>query len=147
MTEAQQPEDQQPDENVLIFATPTQDRSTATILFRLDDDETVLTAIRPKQARLLTLVKGVGSLSEADQIQAASILDDLMRLVFDPDTVTYFEDRFADDDDDCDLDVLEPILGQLVEVWFGGPTGGRRGSSPTRKRTGPRSTVRSRSGG
>ena len=144
-----EPTEQEPtghQDGVLVFTTPKSDPGTAVVQFQLDDDPEVLTALRPKKAKLVKLIGGMGKLDEVDNLQAAGILDDLMRIVFDADTVAYFDARFDDDDDDCDLDVLEPILTQLIEVWFpGGPTGGRRGSSPTPPRTGPRSTVRSRS--
>jgi hypothetical protein len=133
---------------VLTFTTPTVDPGTKVVPFRLDsmdDDEPDLHAVRPKQAKLVDIVKGLGDLDNIDGLAAAGVMDDLMRKVFDADTLDYLDGRFQDDDDDLDLDVLEPILKALIGVWYGGPTGRRPGSSGSPKRNGARSTGRSRS--
>lgn len=136
--------------DVLTFTAPKADPSTRVVPFRLDtmdDDEEDLHAVRPKQAVLVRVVTDLGDLDGMDGLAAAGALDAIMRKVFDADTVAYLDERFQDEEDDLDLDVLEPILKALIGVWYGGPTGRRPGSSGPQRQRGRRSTVRSRSGG
>ena len=132
------------DDGVLTFHVPERDDrdELARVPFRLDDDDFVLTAIRPKQARLLNIVKQVGSLDNLDNLAVVSVLDDLMGLILTPESVEHLQARFDDDDDEADLDVLEPILKQLVGLWYGRPTGKQPGSSRPPSRTGRRSMGR-----
>jgi hypothetical protein len=141
----------EPDEvaepTLLTFPVVKRDRTNDLVHFQLDDDDTVLVANRPKQAALLNVAKAVGGLDDADELGAAGMLDDLLDKIIDADSAAYLRERFDDPDDDLDLDVLEPIMKQLIGLWYGRPTGRRPGSSGSPQRTGKRSTVRRRSGG
>lgn len=136
-----------PVEGSLVFDVPEVDHTQDVVPFYLNDDDTVLYAKRPKKAKLLTVVQQVNALdSTVDDLQGAGMLDGIMKMILTEESVEYLDSRFQDEDDDLDLDVLGPIFKRLVELWYGGPTGGRRASSPRPRPAGRRSTAPSRSG-
>lgn len=122
------------------------DRSNDRVSFTLDDDTEVLYAIRPKQATLFKLIKGLGNLDNVDDFLASAALVEMLWLVLDPDSKAYLETRFEDEDDDCDLDIVEPVIKALVGLWYRRPTGRPSGSSSSSKKTRKGSTGPARSG-
>jgi hypothetical protein len=137
-------------EGALQIATPkAPDIGVREVAFQLDDDDTVLHATRPKQAVLMkvaqaTIIETPGGVPGMAQIQAYT---GLMDKVFTPETIEYLNARWDDDDDDLDMDCLDPIFTALVGLWYGGPTGSQAASARSRPRSGKRSTARARSGG
>lgn len=132
---------------VLSFPVVKRDNTHRVVHFTLDDDPTVLVAIRPKQAALLQVAKTAGALDDADQLGAVGMLDDLLERLLDAESLAYLRERFDDEDDDLDLDVLEPIMKQLIGLWYGRPTGRPGASARSQRKIGKRSTVRRPSGG
>lgn len=124
----------------LTIPVVKRDRANDRVTFTLDDDPTILFANRPKQATLFGLVKGLGNLDKVDDFVASAALVEMLYLVLEPDSKAYLEARFADDADDCDLDVAEPIIKSLVGLWYDRPTGKPGASSGSWRETGKPST-------
>lgn len=114
------------------------------VLWQLDDDDTVLTARRPKMAVLLELVQGLESESQIEQV---NVFDRFLDQVLDEDSAEHLRERFRDPEDDLDMDSLDGPLQYLVGKWYNRPTGSRRAGAASPRRTGRASTVRSRSKG
>jgi hypothetical protein len=129
----------------LVIKTPEQDADGAIIPFRLDDDEKVLTAVRPKMAILVRVLAALGD--DSNPMKQAIELERLLDKVVDEDSAAHLRERFYDTDDDLDLLVLGPVIETLVGKWYGGPTGKRPASPGSRSRSGPSSTGRRRSRG
>lgn len=134
--------------DVLQFAGADEDRDKTNdqVPFRLAGDDTVYVGHRPKMAVLLEVLEALSD--EADQMAQALAFNRLMDKVLTPDSVTALRDRFADEDDELDLDSpgIEQMFKTLVGLWYGGPTGKAPASRRSPARTGKRSTVRARSG-
>ena len=127
----------------MVIKTPEHDGEGAIIPFRLDDDEKVLVAVRPKMAILVRVLAALGD--DSNPMKQAIELERLLDKVVDEDSATYLRERFLDPEDDLDLPVLGPVIETLVGKWYGGPTGKRPGSPGSRSRSGPSSTGRRRS--
>lgn len=131
------------DPAVLNFRTPKRDRAGAVVPFTLDDDPTILTATRPKQAVLIDLYRQMEATDEKDPA-LLQVFDDFMHICFDEETQAYLNARFHDPDDDADIDTLNPIIEALMGAWYRRPTTRPSGSSQPSRRSGPRSTGRRR---
>ena len=108
-------------------------------LFRLGDNDTVLTGKRPKLAVLLRLMTIMND--DTDPVAQAGALDQFIEKVLQPESAGHLRDRLEDEDDDLDLDSpgIVMMFQTLVGLWYQGPTGGgaasRRSPSPTSKRS------------
>lgn len=124
---------------------PEADHTNDVIVFNLDDDPgTPLTATRAKRATIKALMNNAYALVDTDDedATAAAAYEQILIQVLDDDSLAYLNKRFTDDDDDLDLNIIRPIVDQLIGAWYGGPTGSPRGSAPSRKPSGGRSTGR-----
>lgn len=127
----------------LVIETPEQDADGSVIPFRLDDDEKVLTAVRPKMAILVHVLAALGD--DANPLRQAVELERLLDKVVDKESAAHMRERFLDPEDSLDLMILGPVIETLVGKWYGGPTGKRPASPGSRMRSGTSSTGRRRS--
>jgi hypothetical protein len=131
------------DTGVLNFKSPKRDAVGAVVPFTIDDDPTILTATRPKQAVLIDLYRKMDVVGEEDPA-IIQVFDEFMRVCFDQETQDYLNSRFRDPDDDADIDTLQPVIETLMGVWYRRPTTKSSASSGPSRRSGPRSTGRRR---
>jgi hypothetical protein len=156
MTEAPQVEE-------LVTARTTEETTEAvdSFPFRLarDTDDTpegqpsdprVFLARKPKMAIMLKLgrmVDGV-DLETITLGDMTGVFDDLLRAICAPDDKAYIDAKMEDPESDWDLDMLVPLLEKVREKWWPDrPTGRSAGSRGPQRKSGKRSTVRSRSRG
>lgn len=125
----------------LTIPVGRRDRSNDKVSFTLDDDPTILWAVRPKQATLFRLVKGLGNLEKVDDFVASAALVEMLWLVLETESKVYLQARFDDEDDEADLDVVQPIIESLMGLWYRRPTGRPGASSGSSNRTGKPSTA------
>lgn len=109
--------------------------------FELDGEK--LSARRPKTAAFLALADTQDSQNPIDQVRAVKVFMDECLV---PDSRDHIQDRLDDPDDEFDLDDIVPIINWLIEELSttSRPTGRPTASSGRPKRTGSRSTARSR---
>lgn len=133
-------------ENVLRIEDPNRDRDTSgdRVPFQIDDDPTVLWAVRPKKSVLMNLAK---SADTKDESALVFLIDLYLDDVLDPESAEYVKARLDDREDVLDLDFIGPLNQALVGRWYGRPTTSQRGSASSPRRTGRASTVRSGSKG
>lgn len=139
----------QMNEGPVRFNSGKAKRDTAhdVVPFYLGDDDTVLTALRPKTAILIDLAAVL--IDDSDEIRQITGLGNLLAEILDDDSYAHLAARLRDRDDALDLDDPDLIeaLRYLVGLWYGRPIGKRAGSSSQPAPTGKRSTVRRRSKG
>ena len=103
-------------------------------------DDSTWTAKVPTSGALALLYSAqAANRDTADAI--AAMIDFLAGLLNDEDRGEYRE-RLFDPDDDFDFEVVTEIVTGLIEEWSDRPTRSSGGSTPTRKRTGGRSTAK-----
>lgn len=123
-----------------IPGAPTpRDRTNDVLALRLGDHPEVLTAHRPPLAVLLDLITAMDS---GDTMAQAAAFNTLLDEVLAEESVAHVRARFADRDDDLDLDSpeVENLFKVLVGLWYEGPTRRPSGSSPSRGPAGRTST-------
>lgn len=132
----------------IVTGQKTRDTTNDRFVFQLGDDDTVLVALRPPLAVMLTMIESLTD--ETNVLAQAASFNRLITEVFPDESEAYLRGRLEDRDDELDLDhpLFVEMFQTFVAIWYpgAGPTGGRRGSSASSARTGKRSTARSRSG-
>lgn len=98
-------------------------------------------AYKPAEGQVMLLVADMMSRRSDLGSQMAALVDFLTD-VLDDESKTYVVNRLMDRDDPFGITELEPIVEYLVEAWGGRPTKQPSDFSPSRKRTGQRSTAR-----
>lgn len=130
------------------FTTPERDTSDARFPFTLNDDPTILWAVRPKTAILLRLGQTASAAEDSgDKRVLISLYDQFMDTVLDPSSATYLREQFEDPESELDVDALDPVLTACLGKWYGGPTRRKPASDRLPRTTGKRSTGRVRSKG
>lgn len=124
--------------------TPAPKKSRKVITFKLEGH--VLVARRPKTAWTLDQTRRWAPRMNEPTAQW-DMLDEQLQQIFDAPSLAHLRARLDDEDDDFDTDDLTALGKWLQEQWSeGDPTGSSTGSSGRSRRTGVRSTARSRSG-
>lgn len=114
--------------------------------FTLDDDPTILWAIKPKTAVLLNLgAVAARALEQDDQLIILALYDMFMDTVLDDDSAEYLRGRFHDPADSYDFEMLDPVMEALLGRWYRRPTGRQPASVTLPRTTGRRSTGTARS--
>lgn len=132
--------------DVLQFAgaDTSRDKTSDRQPFRLEGDDTVYTARRPKMAVLLRLVSLMSD--DSNEFAQAAAFDSMLEKILEPDSAAALRARLEDDEDDLDLDSpgIANMFQTLLGLWYQRPTGPRRSSPRPSSRTTKRSTARSR---
>ena len=116
--------------------------------FTLNDDPTVLWAVRPKNAQLMNMMRDLTVAKEhQDMAVLLSAYDMFMDTCLDPESSGYLRAEFADPDSPLDVDDLDVVMEAIVGKWYRRPTKKPAGSSGLQRSTGKRSTGRARSKG
>ncbi|UQS95172.1 hypothetical protein Pam4_29 [Pseudanabaena phage Pam4] len=123
-------------------APEPRDRTNDHLTLRLGDHPEVLHAHRPPLAVLLDLITAMDA---SDPMAQAAAFNGLLDEVLAEESVAHVRERFADRDDDLDLDSpeVENLFKVLVGLWYEGPTRKPSASSPS---SGPRSGGRPSTG-
>lgn len=80
--------------------------------FVLDGEQ--LTAVRPKEAAMLSLA----ALDETDPVKIEGAMTSLLNGMFTPETAARLRARLDDPDDECDLSTLEPVIETLLLRFY-----------------------------
>lgn len=112
------------------------------VIVEFEVDGATLQAMRPKTVAFINLAETQDDETGWRQMQAVREFMDECLL---PDSRELIADRLEDPDDPFDISNMVPIVNWLMGEFTTRPTGRSSGSSARPKRTGQRSTARSRS--
>lgn len=145
------PGDLAPDDDGIISVRTGRDVDDAPVYqrFRLDDDDEVLTAVRPKMAIMMKLGRSIGHAQESTDAALAAMdaVDIFISHCLVEESSAYVTTRLDDAEDDLDIEHMLNAITQVLGLWYQRPPTSPPGSSGPRRSPGRRSTVRARSRG
>lgn len=127
------------DTSVLDFQTPDRHDERAWQTMTLDG--VPLQVRKPKGAFFVQLATKMGG----SELAQAAAVDEVLDKVFDDESREHVRARLDDDEDDFDVEEFGAILQRLRSVWGKGRGGSASGSKSQPRKSGRRSTARSRS--
>lgn len=109
---------------------------------RAERESHVFTMHRPKLSIIVRLARDA---NPEDAMSMMGVFDDFIDSALPRPDRTYLREQLADPDSDWDYDLLLPVFDIARDRWYPDrPTGRSSGSAGPQRRSGKRSTVRSR---
>jgi hypothetical protein len=107
------------------------------ITFKVDGEE--FTAYPPTAGQLALVTAAQSEYTPA--VERVKALIDFLDGLLDEHGRERFRERLLDRDDPFDFDTVEGVIEWAMEEWSARPTQSPSGSTPSQRRTGPRSTA------